>query len=218
MLEDLQLTDIMIMYDRDFGISIFQNFRGYNSLLDDAEWLLERTHCRSRGFLIRVVMKEQKTGLWIGEYLYGKKGIVRQEIIFQGHAGNISKAILDYASGRISEDDLLRRIRIENLRELKSNIIRDFKYYYCPSNRFLYECSYVDEIYSRLVEKHGREKKIPYSLLAREVEKIKPCRDVIICPLVASNIFERILNLNRALKARRIGEIKFVTPDFVEIA
>jgi len=218
MLEDLQLTDIMIMYDRDFGISIFQNFRGYNSLLDDAEWLLERTHCRSRGFLIRVVMKEQKTGLWIGEYLYGKKGIVRQEIIFQGYAGNISKAILDYASGRISEDDLLRRIRIENLRELKSNIIRDFKYYYCPSNRFLYECSYVDEIYSRLVEKHGREKKIPYSLLAREVEKIKPCRDVIICPLVASNIFERILNLNRALKARRIGEIKFVTPDFVEIA
>ena len=126
MLEDLQLTDIMIMYDRDFGVSIFQNFRGYDSLLDDAEWLLERTHCRSRGFLIRVVMKGQKTGLWIGEYLCGKKGIVRQELIFQGYAGNISKAILDYASGRISEDNLLRRIRIENLRELKSNIILDF--------------------------------------------------------------------------------------------
>ena len=217
MLEDLQLTDIMIIYDRDFGISIFQNFRGYDSLLDDAEWLLERTHCRSRGFLIRVVMKGQKTGLWIGEYLYGKKGIVRQELIFQGHAGNISKAILDYASGRISEDDLLRRIRIENLRELKSNVIRDFKYYYCPSNRFLYECSYVNEIYSRLVEKYGRENQIPYSLLAREIEKIEPCRDVIICPLVASNIFERILNLNRALKTRKIGEIKFVSPDFVEI-
>ena len=217
MLEDLQLTDIMIIYDRYFGISIFQNFRGYDSLLDDAEWLLERTHCRSRGFLIRVVMKGQKTGLWIGEYLYGKKGIVRQELIFQGHAGNISKAILDYASGRISEDDLLRRIRIENLRELKSNVIRDFKYYYCPSNRFLYECSYVNEIYSRLVEKYGREKRIPYSLLAREIEKIKPCRDVIICPLAASNIFERILNLNRALKTRKIGEIKFVSPDFVEI-
>ncbi|MCD6089433.1 hypothetical protein J7K07_06935 [Candidatus Bathyarchaeota archaeon] len=217
MLEDLQLTDIMIMYDRDFGISIFQNFRGYDSLLDDAEWLLERTHCRSRGFLIRVVMKGEKTGLWIGEYLYGKKGIVRQELIFQGCVGNISKAILDYASGRISEDNLLRRIRIENLRELKSNVIRDFKYYYCPSNRFLYECSYVNEIYSRLVEKYGRENQIPYSLLAREVEKIEPCRDVIICPLVASNMFERILNLNRALKTRRIGEIKFVTPDFVEI-
>ena len=217
MLEDLQLTDIMIMYDRDFGISIFQNFRGYDSLLDDAEWLLERTHCRSRGFLIRVVMKGQKTGLWIGEYLYGKKGIVRQELIFQGYVGNISKAILDYASGRISEDNLLRRIQIENLRELKSKIIRDFKYYYCPSNRFLYECSYVNGIYSRLVEKYGREKRIPYSLLAREIEKIKPCRDVIICPLAASNIFERILNLNRALKTRKIGEIKFVTPDFVEI-
>jgi len=217
MLEDLQLTDIMIMYDRDFGISIFQNFRGYDSLLDDAEWLLERTHCRSRGFLIRVVMKGPKTGLWIGEYLYGKKGIVRQELIFQGYVGNISKAILDYASGRISENNLLRRIRIENLRELKSKIIRDFKYYYCPSNRFFYECSYVNEIYSRLVEKYGRENQIPYSLLAREIEKIEPCRDVIICPLVASNIFERILNLNRALKTRKIGEIKFVTPDFVEI-
>jgi len=217
MLEDLQLTDIMIMYDRDFGISIFQNFRGYDSLLDDAEWLLERTHCRSRGFLIRVVMKGSKTGLWIGEYLYGKKGIVRQELIFQGYVGNISKAILDYASGRISENNLLRRIRIENLRELKSKIIRDFKYYYCPSNRFLYECSYVNEIYSRLVEKYGRENQIPYSLLAREIEKIEPCRDVIICPLVASNIFERILNLNKALKTRKIGEIKFVTPDFVEI-
>jgi len=217
MLENLQLTDIMIMYDRDFGISIFQNFRGYDSLLDDAEWLLERTHCKSRGFLIRVVMKGKKRGLWIGEYLHGKKGIVRQELIFQGYAENISRIILEYAGGRVSEENLLRRIRIENLRELDSKVIHDFKYYYCPSNRFLHECPHVNDVYSRLVKKYGGEKWIPYSLLALEMEKIEPCKDVIICPLVASNMFERILNLNRALKIRRIGEIRFVTPDFVKI-
>jgi len=216
--EELRLTDTVILYDRDFGVSIFQNFRGYDSLLDDAEWLLERTSRKSRGFLIRVVIKNGKRGIWIGEYTQGDKQIGRQDFIFEDSAEAVSKMIMDYVNRKISEENLLEKIRIENLRKhLNSRIVRDFKHYYCPSYRFLYECPYVDKMYSRLIERYGRGIKIPYSLAAEEIEQIETCEDVIICPLSVPNLFERILNLNKAFKTRRLGEIKFITPDFIEI-
>jgi len=216
--EELQLTDTVILYDRDFGVSIFQNFRGYDSLLDDAEWLLERTSRKSRGFLMRVVIKKGKKGIWIGEYTQGKKQINRQDFIFGDSAEPISKMIMDYVNRRISEGNLLEKIKIENLRkQLNSEIIRDFKHYYCPSYRFLYECSYVDKVYSKLTERYGKGRKIPYSLLAEEIEQIETCKDVIVCPLSVSNLFERILNLNKAFRTRKLGEIKFIAPDFIEI-
>jgi len=216
--EDLQLTDTVILYDRDFGVSIFQNFRGYDSLLDDAEWLLERTSTKSRGFLMRIVIKNGENGIWIGEYTQGRRRIGRQDFIFEDSVKTISKIIMDYMNGRISEKNLLEKIKVENLRKhLKSRIIRDFKYYHCPSYRFLYDCPYVEKMYSKLTEMYGKGKKIPYSLLAEEIERIERCRDVIICPLSAPNMFERILNLNKALKTRKLGEIKFTAPDFIEI-
>ena len=218
MQEELQLTDTVILYDRDFGVSIFQNFRGYDSLLDDAEWLLERTSRKSRGFLMRVVIKNGKKGIWIGEYTHGEKQISRQDFIFEDSAETVSKMIMNYVNGKVSEENLLKNIRIENLRKhLNSRIVRDFKHYHCPSYRFLYECPYVDKMYSRLTERCGRGKKIPYSLLAEEIERIETCKDVIICPLSVSNMFERVLNLNKAFKTRKLGEIKFIASDFIEI-
>ena len=216
--EDLQLMDTVILYDRDFGVSIFRNFRGYDSLLDDAEWLLERTTSKSQGFLMRVVVKDGARGLWIGEYLQGRNQICRQELIFGDSAEDIANLFIDYAEGRISEEDFLDRVKIDNLRGcLKSKIIRDFKYYGCPPDRFLYECPNVNEIYIRLVRKYGRGVRVPYSLIVKEIGLEERCNDAILCPLKTSNALERILNLNRALRTRRMGEIKFVSPDFVEI-
>ena len=215
---DLRLMDTVILYDRDFGVSIFRNFRGYDSLLDDAEWLLERTTNKSQGFLMRVVVKDGVRGLWIGEYLQGRNQICRQELIFGDSAEEIANLFIDYAEGRVSEGDFLDEVKIDNLRRrLKSRIIRDFRYYGCPSDRFLYECPHVDEIYIRLVRKYCRGVKVPYSLIVKEIRLEERCDDAILCPLAASNALERILNFNRALKTRGIGEIKFVSPDFVEI-
>jgi len=216
--EELQLTDTVILYDRDFGISIFQNFRGYDSLLDDAEWLLERTPRKSRGFLMRVIVKEGKKGIWIGEYNQRGRQIGRQDFIFGDSAETISKMILDYVNRKISEETFLKKIKIENLRKnLNSRILRGFRHYYCPSYRFLYECPYVEKMYSKLIKRYGRNEKIPYSLLAEEIERMERCGDVVVCPLSVPNLFERILNLNKAFKTRKLGEIRFVTPDFIEI-
>ena len=216
--DDLRLTDTVILYDRDFGVSIFQNFRGYDSLLDDAEWLLERTSRRSRGFMMRIVIKDGKRGIWIGEYPEGEGRISRQEIIFEDSDGSVSKAILDYVNRRVSEEGLLRRIRVENLRKaLNSEILRDFKHYRCPPYRFLHECPHIEAIYSRLTELYGKGGKVPYSLIVEEIKGIQTCRDVIVCPLSSPNLFERLLNLNKAFKSRRLGEIRFSKPDFVEI-
>ena len=160
MQRELQLTDIVILYDRDFGVSIFQNFRGYDSLLDDAEWLLERTPQKSRGFLMRVVVKNGRRGIWIGEYTQWKKQIGRQDFIFDESADSFSEIISDYANRKISEASFLEKIKIENLRRhLKSRIIQDFKYYYCPSYRYLHECPYIDKTYLKLTEKYGKNKK-----------------------------------------------------------
>jgi len=216
--EELQLTDTVILYDRDYGTSIFRNFKGYNSLLDDAEWLLERTSRKSRGFIMRIIIKNGKRGIWIGEYGEGERQIGRQDFIFEDSAEAVSKTIIKYMNGKISEENLLKRIRIENLREhLNSRIIQDFKHYYCPPYRFPYECPYVDEIYGRLTEKYGKGVKIPYSLVAEEIEHIETCKDVIICPLSPPNLFERILTLNKAFKTRKLGEIRFAAPEFIEI-
>jgi len=216
--EEIQLTDTMILYDRDFGIFIFQNFRGYDSLLDDAEWLLERTLQRSRGFIMRVILKDGKKGLWIGEYHQGEKQIRRQDFLFNDSVEAVYKIITDYMNGKISEKKILRKIRVEDLKKrLNSRIIRAFKHYHCPQYLFLYECPYVRSIYLKLVEKYGKGKRIPYSLVAEEIEHIERCGDVIVCPLATPNLLERILNLKKAFKTRKLGEIKFISPDFVEI-
>jgi hypothetical protein len=44
-----------------------------------------------------------------------------------------------------------------------------------------------------------------------------PCGDVIVCPLLVPNSFERVLNLNKDLKSRELGELRIKTSDIIEI-
>ena len=215
---NLELSGTMILFDRDLGISIFQNYRGYNNLADDAEWLLERTPQKSRGFIIRPVRKVQQDGLWIGEYDYRGNQINRQELLFDSDTSIFCVTIKNYVAHKVSEKRLMERLSLENLRKtLKSTIVNDFRYYICPSTRFYHSCMQVERVYGELVKKFGKGKTVPYSEVAREIENAKPCEDVIICPLMVPNLFERVLNLNNALKIRKLGEIKFTTSDNVEI-
>jgi hypothetical protein len=112
----------------------------------------------------------------------------------------------------------MEKLNIEDLGKLlKSSIVKDFKYYVCPINRFYNSCIQVDKVYDAILKKYGKGKKVSYSEVAREIENAKPCEDIIVCPLMVPNFFERVLNLNNALKTRKLGEIKFTTSDNIEI-
>jgi hypothetical protein len=216
--ENLELKDTMILFDRDLGASFFQNYKGYNNLADDAEWLLERTPQKSRGFIIRPVRKGKREGLWIGEYDYRGNQINRQEFLFDSDASAFCLMIKNYVAHRISEKRLFEKLSIEGLRKtLKSTIVKDFRHYTCPADRFYHSCIQVDRVYNELIKKYGKGKKVPYSEVGREIESTKPCEAVIVCPLMTPNLFERVLNLNNALKSRKLGEIRFTTSDMVEI-
>lgn len=215
----LELKDTIIVFDRDSGPSVFQNFRGYDDLADDAEWLLERFPRKSKGFLIRPISKEGQDGVWLGEYDYNGNQINRQEMLFDSCAAVLSRLISDYAAHRIAEKDVMKRVAISRLKKtMKSRIIQDFKYYICPVDRAHYSCPHVPRVYEALVRKYGKNTKIPYSLVAKELEATKPCGEVIVCPLMVPNSFERVLNLNKALKSRQLGEIRLISSDMVEIA
>jgi hypothetical protein len=216
--KDLKLKDMIVLYDRDLGVSFFQNFRGYNNLADDAEWLLERTPQKSRGFIIRPVHKNKQNGIWIGEYDHRGNQVGRQDFLFGQEASAVSMLIENYSRQKVSEKRFEEKLAVEELKKkLNSEIVRGFKYFTCPSNRFFHSCIHVDRVYRELAQKFGIGIKVPYSLVAKEIEKIKPCEDVVVCPLTVPNLFERVLNLSKALKARRIGDVKFTTLDMVEI-
>ncbi|MEM2111563.1 MAG: hypothetical protein QXX08_06765 [Candidatus Bathyarchaeia archaeon] len=215
---NLKLNDTIILFDRDLGISIFQNFRGYDNLIDDAEWLLERTPQKSRGFLIRPVNNDGRDGIWIGEYSYNSNKITRQDILFDRNASLLNKQISDYSAHKIAEKKMIKKLAIDVLKKkLKSEIVQNFKYYICPVDRFYYSCAHINKIYEALMRKYGRGKKILYSTVAEEIANTKPCEDVIVCPLLTPNTFERILNLKKAFKARKLGETLFISSDTMKI-
>lgn len=215
---DPKLKDIMILFDRNLGISIFSNFRAYDNLIDDAEWLLERTQ-NSRGFIIRPVSDGDRNGIWIGEYDHNNNEITREDLIFNASASRLSRAILDYSEHKITEKAVMKKLAVDVLKgKIKSKIIQDFKYYTCPAERFYYTCSNIRKVYENLKKKYGGEEKVPYSLVADDVLNIIQCKDVIICPLKVHNAFERIYNFNKALKNLGIGEIIFISPGMVRIA
>jgi len=216
--KDLELKDTMILFDRDIGLSIFQNFRGYNNLTDDAEWLLERTPQKSKGFLIRSVSRDNEEGIWIGEYNYGGNQIDRQDLIFNNVGSALSKLIAGYADRRISEKKFMEKIAIESLKKkLKSSIIQEFKYYTCPPDLFYNSCIHMEKVYRELIKKYGKDSRINYMLIVEEIARTKPCEDVIICPLMVPNFFEEVLNLDKALKSRQLGAIEFLTSDTAKI-
>jgi len=218
--ESLKLGSAIVLFDRDFGESFFQDFRGYGNLLDDAEWLLERTSQRSWGFMIRPVIDGERYGLWIGEYAPHNNQIVREEIIFDRSSSSISKLLFNYADHKISERKLSKKLALDTCKKKlkKSKIIQDFKHYICPIERFYKDCPHIERIYKIIKEKYGLGAKIRYSLVAEIIASIKPCEDVILCPLFSSpNTFERIISLNKALRSRKLGEIKIIDRNMVEI-
>lgn len=219
-LENLKLGSIIVLFDRDLGTLFFRDFRGYGNLLDDAEWLLERTPQRSWGFMIRPITDGKRYILWVGEYSPHINQIVREEIISDRRASVISRILFSYADHKISERSVSKKITIENCKRilLESKIIRDFKYYICPRERFYKGCTHIKEIHRAIMERYNPGTKIRYSALAEMISEIKPCNDVIICPLLSSsNPFERIIILNEALKRCRLGEIKIIDQNMMEI-
>ncbi|MEM2272865.1 MAG: hypothetical protein QXX56_01450 [Candidatus Bathyarchaeia archaeon] len=220
-LKDLKLGSVIIIFDRDFGKLIFRDIRGYGSLLDDAEWLLERTQQRSWGFMIRPVIQNGRSGLWIGEYVPTNNQIVQEEILFSKGSSTISKLLLKYAENKVNERKINRRIDVSALKKMlpESNIIQSFKYYVCPEERFYEKCPHIKEIYKAIEEKCGSSTKLYYSRVAEIISSIDKCHDVLICPLLASpNAFERILILNNILRNKKIGKIKIIDKSVIEVS
>ncbi|MEM0050558.1 MAG: hypothetical protein QXW39_08525 [Candidatus Bathyarchaeia archaeon] len=220
-LRDLEISSVVIIFDRDFGKLVFRDFRGYGSLLDDAEWLLERTQQRSWGFMLRPVIQNGCYGLWIGEYMPNNNRVIREEIIFSKASSKISKLLMRYAEDKASERKIDRIMDISVLKKMlpESNIIRGFKYYICPEDWIYKRCPYAKEIYRAIEEKYGSSIKLYYSRVAEMMPSINKCDDVLICPLLASpNAFERILILNNILRSSKIGEIKVLDKNTIRIS
>ena len=214
---ELKLRDILILFDRDSGLSIFQNFRGYDNPIDDAEWILERNP-KTKGFILRPVTDGSEKGLWIGEYAHNGSSITRYEVLYDKGALQSSRLILNYVDRKITEREIAKKLNLRWLKKkLGSKIVGDFRYYECPSDYFYNMCDEIGRVYESLKEKYG-DRRVPYSQVADEISAAVKCPDAIICPLRAPNAFERIHNLDGALKSRKIGEIKIVSPGIVQLA
>lgn len=219
-LRKLRLGMAIVMFDRDYGILFFQDFMGYGSLIDDAEWLLERTPQRSWGFMIRPIADGEHYGLWIGEYGPGSNQILREETLFDANSSAVARLLFKYAEHRVDEGELRRRLTLKTLKRrlLNSEIVRGFKHYTCPLERFYRDCPHIERIYRAIRERYNVGSRTRYSLISDIIFGVKPCDDIIICPLLSSpNAFEAIINLNKALRSRRLGEIKIIDGSTVEI-
>ena len=120
---ELDLKATIVVCDRDFGISIYPNFHGYDNLTDDAEWLLERTPQKSRGFIIRPITTNNQEGIWVGEYNQHSQ-ISRQDFLFCEQAHNLSKTITDYFQRKITDEKLIEKI---DSGHLKKRLSQDHK-------------------------------------------------------------------------------------------
>ncbi|MEM3716577.1 MAG: hypothetical protein QW145_05405 [Candidatus Bathyarchaeia archaeon] len=218
--ESLSLGSVIVIFDRDYGTFFFRDLRAYGSLTDDAEWLLERTPQRSWGIMIRPVACGEKYGLWVGEYGPHSNQVIREEITFDGGASSISRALFGYAEHRVEEKEVRRIVTIDTCkRKIRgSRIIQDFKHYTCPAKRFYEDCPHVKETYEAIRSKYGLGVKVHYSLILNVISNVKQCDDVLICPFLSRpNPFERIIVLNEALRSRKLGEIRIVDGNLVQI-
>ena len=214
--EGVSLRDTLVLFDRDFGVSIFPNFRGYNNPVDDAEWLLERSMI-SRGFILRPIVREGRHGLWIGEYTRSNSEVTRSEEVYDDDASKIHQLMVKYMSKEASERRLLEKLSITSLKRMESQIIRGFKYYVCPPGHFYHKCREVERVYGLLREKYGSGGKVFYSLVADDILRIIQCEDAVVCPLKAPNALDRLHNLGKAVRSRGLGELRFIERSFVEI-
>jgi len=213
----ITLKDTIILFDRDFGVSIFTHFRGYDNPVDDAEWLLERNMI-SKGFILRPVTRNAKDGLWIGEYRNSNSEVVKSEEIYDEKAAKLHRDITLYASKKMSERDLLEELSIRSLKKIQSSIIQKFKYYTCPSSYFYFKCKEIERVFKALSETYGDQERVYYSEIANDLLRMVKCEDVIICPLRVPNAFERIHNFNRAIRSRGLGELLIISPSFIRVS
>lgn len=219
-LSRLKIGGAIVLFDRDFGKFFFQDFKVYGNLLDDAEWLLERTGHRSWGFMIRPVIQDGRYGLWIGKYAPQKNQVIDEEIIFNENSSHISKILFEYANHKISEREIKKRLSVEILKKKlpESRIIQGFKYYTCPAERFYKKCRHINEIYRVLRERYGSGARVRSSQVAEIISTANLCKDVQVCPLTLSpNAFERVITLDKALRSRKIGEIRIISGDIMLI-
>jgi len=213
---DLRLKDILILFDGNSGFSVFQNLRGYDDPIDDAEWILERNP-RTKGFILRPVSYGDKEGLWIGEYGYSSKMIVRYEVLHDKEALQVGRLIIDYGHRKITEREAMDKLSLNSLKEkLRSEIVRSFKYFECPLEHFYYTCGEVKRVYELLRNTYDG-KMVSYSKVADDTSVIARCSEAVICPLRVPNAFERIYNLDRAVKSRGLGEIKLISPGIMQL-
>lgn len=214
--KDLRFKDILILFDINSGFSVFQNFRGYNDPIDDAEWILERNP-KTKGFILRPVSCGDREGLWIGEYGYNSNTIVRHEVLCDRAALQVGKSIMNYAHRKITERQVLDKLSVNSLKEkLRSEIIQRFRYYECPLEHFYYTCREVKRVYDILRNIYD-DKMVSYSKVADDTSAVTKCSEAVICPLRVPNAFERIYNLDRAVKIRGLGEIKMISPGVVQL-
>lgn len=218
--ESLKLGSVIVIFDRDLGASFFQDLRVYGNLLDDAEWLLERTPQRSWGIMIRPIMNGEKYGLWIGEYGPHTNRVISEEMTFDKGSSVLSRVLFKYAEHGIDESKVRRIVTIDvcKRRIRDSKIVQRFKYYRCPEDRFYKSCERVEEIYKAVKNRYGSEAKVHYSHILDIILNVEPCEDALICPFLSlPNPLERIINLNKALRSRKIGEIKIVNGSLMQI-
>lgn len=218
--ESLKVGSVIVIFDRDLGTFFFQDLRAYGNLIDDAEWLLERTPQRSWGIMIRPIINNGKYGLWIGEYGPHANRVISEEMVFDKGSSDLSRVLFKYADHRIDESRVRRIVTIDACKRKigGSKIVQRFKYYRCPEDRFYENCRRIEEIYKAAKDKYGSEAKVHYSRILEIISSIEPCEDAFICPFLSlPNPFERIINLNKALRSRKIGEIKVISSSLMQV-
>jgi len=186
--------------------------KGFNDLIEDAEWLLERTSTKINGFIIRPIRNGDGEGLWIGEYIANK--ITREEKIYDENARKIRKIIEEYdAEG---EEDIKNKIGIDLLREeLKSKIVQDFRYFWCPEKREILKCPNIETIRNKV---RGETKKSDGTIrdfeiagIINDVNKNNPCPHTnMYCPLRDPNEFNRVINYERMVRKYHNDKIKLI--------
>lgn len=167
---------------------------------------------------MRPVSKREENGIWIGEYVSKYNRVNRQDLLFDKGSSTIYHLIMDYSNGKTSERFVMEKIRLPLLkRMLESRIVQDFRYYMCPAQRFYGYCINVEKAYGYLIEKFGKDQVICYSAVAKAIESVNSCDNVIICPLSVPNIFIRVLNFNKSLNSSGIGKLKFIANGKIQI-
>jgi len=190
------LSCTAILFDRDCLISIFNNLRAFNNLTTDAEWVLERSS-KTSGFIVRPIGNVDEEGLWIGEYR--KNTITREERFYDEDVKTIRKIV----EGCKDEEDVKKKLGIDILKEkLKSEIVQDFRYFWCPEEKGILKCPNVEVIRDSLRNESENSKGVIRCFeVVDAISKHNSCPYTnMYCPLKDPNEYNRVLSYIKLLK------------------